>query len=122
MTDWGMSGRRDRYEFLEVDPFTLRETGRVVDVLDGESSITWGLYTDNIVTASIAVVGSGVDGLIRVRHTVELPNGTCDVRNLATLFIDSYGGSASRGLVKRGSATPRNRSSTTSPTTRATCS
>lgn len=101
MTDWGMSGRRDRYEFLEVDPFTLRETGRVVDVVDGESSITWGLYTDNIVTANIAVVGGGVEGLVRVRHTVELPDGTCDVRNLATLFIDSYGGSASRGLVKR---------------------
>lgn len=104
MTDWGASGRVDSYEFVEVDPFTLEETGRTFDVADGEQSITWGYYTDNIATAKISVVGAPPDGLIRVRHTVRLPDGTTDCRNLATLFVDGFSGSASSGLVKRGDA------------------
>ena len=46
MTDWGMSGRVDSYDFLEVDPFTLEETGRTFDVADGAVlKYFWSLRT-----------------------------------------------------------------------------
>lgn len=92
MTDWGMSGRRDTYRFTAVDPFSLIEQGDV-DAIPAECSITYGAYTDNIEQATIVMTEEAyqqaLGNLIRIHHTVELPDGTSESEVLGTFFIDT---------------------------------
>ena len=89
MTDWGASGRIDTFSLHEVDPFSLQETGNVIDSVDGEGSITWGTGTDNICSATLKVHGKVNRGkLIRVKHAINFPDGSSFGETLATLFID----------------------------------
>lgn len=100
MTDWGMSGRRDSYEFRLVDPFTLQETGGSLEVVDGSSNVTWGEDTDNLVSASIHVAGAVPGGrLVRVHHAISLPDGTDHSEVLGTFFLDFSDEDAMYGSV-----------------------
>lgn len=104
MPDWGMSGRRDSYAFTAVDPFTLMEQGPL-DCIPEECSITYGFYTDNRVQATITMLEDSyreaVGNLIRVSHSVELPDGTTETEVLGTFFIDSAEKEQSAAITKR---------------------
>ena len=93
MTDWGASGRTDTYACKLVDPFSLQP---VADVdFDAESSsITEAFYSDNYSSASISLengdyVVGGKEMMLRISHTVKLPDGTTVVEDLGTFFVDS---------------------------------
>ena len=102
MTDWGMSGRKDSYTFCLVDPFTLVETGEVVEVEEGQSTITWGEGTDNLCSASIALSDcTNENKLIRVKHGIELPTGETYSETLGTFFVDRSRASALHRRVRR---------------------
>lgn len=107
MTDWGMSGRRDYYSFHLVDPWSLEETGDTLDVEDGASSITWGVDTDNLCSATIVPIGSFIGNrspgnrLIRVKHGIELPTGETYDEVLGTFFVNSSRATALYGGVRR---------------------
>ena len=103
MTDWGRSNRTDRFEFVFCDPFSLAETG-VVDADPTASSITWGYYTDNVYSGTVALVeGNTVklekDRLVRVKHAVTA-DGATDSRTIATMFVKECPGSSKFGMTK----------------------
>ena len=86
--DWGMSGRRDSYRFAIVDPFTLEEIGEL-EAIPESSKLTYGYYTDNYASATIKAPGTYDRGLVRIEHTVSLPDGTSETEVLGTFFVDS---------------------------------
>lgn len=92
MTDWAQSGRRDRYRFFAVDPFSLMEL-QEIDCIPSECSITWGYYTDNKANADITVAEDSFAAmhgrLVRVTHTVTLPGGAEETETLGTFFVES---------------------------------
>lgn len=102
MTDWAASGRNDSYSFFRVDPYTLEEIDEI-QVRPQDCGITWGLYTDNIASATIAVVNdTAKDCMIRVKHKIEVDNDVSN-RTLGTFFLttsgtDSINGRADRSL------------------------
>lgn len=97
-----MSGRRDSYSFELVDPFTLRETGETLDVIDGESTFTWAEDAENGYLATLRLARSTTkDRLVRVRHAVKLPDGTERQETLGTLFVDDMDADALFGAVDR---------------------
>lgn len=102
--DWGMSGRRDFYRFVSVDPFNLVEIADL-DCFPSECSITYGYYTDNKSQASIVMDEDSYKlaegNLIRVSHTAELPDGTSETEVLGTFFIDEAVKSTNGGIPKR---------------------
>lgn len=105
MTDWGASNRRDEFEFVLVDPFSLNETGESVPVEAGKGSITWGVWeadTDNLCSATIPLVRhTGKDRLIRVKHTITAGDGTKASETLGTFFVDHSEADATYGAVQR---------------------
>lgn len=101
MTDWGRSGRRNEYTFHLVDPFSLQETGELIDVDAASSTITWGWDTENGYSGSIRAENSvHKDKLVRVRHTATV-NGKSTTVTLGTFFIDESPASALYGRVTR---------------------
>ncbi len=101
MTDWGASGRTDSYTFKLVEPFSLLETGGELEVEYGESDITFGYYTDNHATASIAASGEVPAGkLVRVGHHVECDGDEAD-EVLGTFFVEDQTADALDGLTTR---------------------
>lgn len=101
MVDWGMSGRVDSYSFVGVNPFTLQETGKAFDVIDGSSNLTWGYYTDNVLSGSLKTVDDiGRNQLVRVKHSIQLPDGNSYSHTLGTMFIEDTGESALYGNVE----------------------
>lgn len=102
MTDWGASGRRDSYEARVVSPLSLRETGEVLNIVDGESKLDWDWEGDNIATGTIVTAGADTSPrMVRIYHTVDLPDGTGTTEVLGTYFCESSSASASFGAVKR---------------------
>lgn len=90
MTDWGMSGRVDSYSFSLVDPFSLVETGEKIDAEEGASTITWGVGTENVCSASLSLVGEDLGNrLVRVSHGILLPTGEQYQEVLGTFFVNS---------------------------------
>lgn len=101
MTDWGKSGRRNEYTFHLVDPFTLQETGELIDVDAASSSITWGWDTENGYSGSIRAENSvHKDKLVRVRHSSTV-DGVSTIVTLGTFFVDESPASALYGRVTR---------------------
>lgn len=101
MTDWGQSGRRNEYTFHLVDPFSLQETGELIEVDAASSSITWGWDTENGYSGSIRAENSvHKDKLVRVRHTATV-GGESTTVTLGTFFIDESPASALYGRVTR---------------------
>ena len=102
--DWAQSGRRDSYRFCAVDPFTLMESGEIT-CIPSECSVTFGYYTDNKIQASISMPASEFDGmggkLVRVSHTVELPDGTAETETLGTFFVDTAEKETDGAVAKR---------------------
>ena len=99
-TDWGASGRTDEYSFFRVDPYTLANIEEI-DVDAENSSITWGLDTDNRVSATLHVLNDVVkDSMVRIVHTVEA-DGDTSTRTLATLFPETNGTSSTFGTADR---------------------
>lgn len=97
-----MSGRVDEYTFRLVDPFTLTETGEELEVEEGQSTITWGEGTDNLCSASIALVNEMTDNkLVRVKHAITLPTGEQYEEVLGTFFVNSSKASALHKSVRR---------------------
>ena len=91
--DWGMPGRRDSYRITAVDPFSLVMQGQL-EMIPGECTITFGYYTDNLISATLVVTEDswqehGIGNLLRVHHLVELPDGTKDEEVLGTFFADT---------------------------------
>lgn len=73
MTDWAASGRRDSYELVAVDPFSLEETG-AVDFEPSATSVTFAKDSETGASASIAVWADswsmvGCNRLLRIKHT-----------------------------------------------------
>lgn len=101
MTDWGASGRRDTFEYVIVDPFTLEETGETVDAESG-GSITYGYYTDNVYSASLPLIGTVPSyTMVRVKHTISFPSGDGVDETLGTFFVTNDTGDALYGKVER---------------------
>ena len=105
MTDWAQSGRIDRYRFFAVDPFTLQEKGEL-QAEPSACTITWGYYTDNKVCADLVLVNDsyirdGRDAMIRVKHIVELPDGTQAEETLGTFFVDKAERVERDGIVRQ---------------------
>lgn len=101
MTDWAASGRRDTYSFAMVDPYTLQEIGDI-DVKADSCGITWGLYTDNLVSATITVVNDvAKDCMIRIKHRIEV-DGDVSNRTLGTFFLNTSGTDSVNGRADRG--------------------
>ena len=105
MADWGASGRRDTYSFDLVDPFSLERVGSL-DADPLECSLTWGYYTDNILSGTVSEVNddfrlNGADTLVRVNHHVELPDGTEADEVLGTMFVDSVSRRSHDGVTRR---------------------
>ena len=104
MTDWAQSGRRDRYRFVAVDPFSLNELWEL-DCIPSECSITFGYYTDNKVQASISMLDSSYARLagnfVRVGHTIELPGGETVEEVLGTFFVDTADKETDGAIAKR---------------------
>lgn len=99
--DWGRSGRRDAYSFHLVDPFTLQETGELLEADPYQSSITWGWETDNTYSGSIRTITSTTrDRLVRVRQSINVGGQSHSV-TLGTFFIDETPTSALYGRVSR---------------------
>ena len=87
--DWGRSGRRDRYTYHLVDPWTLQEIGKTFEAELGVNTITYGIETDNFYCASIkALEDVPYNSLVRVKHEVEV-DGVIENETLGTFFIDS---------------------------------
>lgn len=102
MTDWGASGRRDEYSLHLVDPFSLMETGEVVDMIQGTGNITWRRDAENIVSASLHLANATHDDkLVRVKQATTFPNGEQHARTLGTFFVDGSSASALYGSVDR---------------------
>lgn len=94
ITDWAQSGRQDLYDFVLVNPFTLQEVG-TIDIDASNSSMTWALDSENLVSGSFAAIDSdNYKNLVRARHTVKLPNGEEYTHTLGTMFVDYSGYSA----------------------------
>jgi hypothetical protein len=92
--DWASSGRVDTYEFYTVNPFTLQETG-TIDIDAENSTLDWGYYTDNKLTGKLVAVNStGRNQLIRVKHTIQIPDEDPVTETLGTLFVENSGESA----------------------------
>lgn len=92
--DWGAAGRKDSYSFFLVNPFTLQEEGEI-EANAAQSSLTWGLYTDNKLTGSINTLNSlGRNKLVRVKHTIEIPNQITYTHTLGTMFVENSGEAA----------------------------
>lgn len=101
MTDWGQSGRKDTFEYVTVDPFTLKTTGDTVEAESG-GSITYGYYTDNLYSASLPLIGSVSNKvMVRVIHHIEMPSGESVEESLGTFFIVNDTGDALYGRVER---------------------
>lgn len=98
--DWAASGRRDSYSFTKVDPFTLVDMGSL-EAIPSECSITYGYYTDNYATATIVSPDAYDGGLIRVYHTVVMPDGTRTEECLGTFFVESCERKATAGMVRQ---------------------
>ena len=102
--DWGQSGRRDSYGFAAVDPFTLVEIAEL-ECFPSECSVTYGFYTDNKAQANIVMTeesyGIAEGNLVRITHTVELPDGTTETEALGTFFIDEAAKTTEGGIRKR---------------------
>lgn len=106
MTDWGMSGRIDRYSAYLVDPFTLQELG-AVDFIPASSSISFTVDSENVSGASIQLANGadyrmGKKGcMVRIVDDVSLPDGTEYSNVLGTFFVDGAGGDGLYGHLKR---------------------
>ena len=101
MTDWG-SNRKDRYEFVFCDPFTLKETGPV-DVEPSSSAVAWDYYSDNVYSGSVTLIGQdsrgvGKDRLIRVKQVTEVAGEEPVASTLATMFVASCSGRMQFGM------------------------
>lgn len=100
--DWGRSGRRDDYSFFRVDPFTLQETGETIEVVSGSNNVTWSLSSENYVSASLHLFRTtDADKLIRIKHTITLPDGYQESETLGTFFVDYSEADAKYGAVDR---------------------
>lgn len=94
ITDWAQSGRQDLYDFALVNPFTLQEVG-TIDVDAKVCSMTWALDSENLLSGSIAAIDDDNNkNLVRVKHTIKLPNGEEYNHTLGTMFVDYSGHSA----------------------------
>jgi hypothetical protein len=94
-----MTGRRDSYSFDVVDPFSLVKRGTLTAFPD-ECSITYGYYTQNLISATI--IAKDYDGgLVRVNHTIELPDGTVATEVLGTFFVESVEDDYSTGIDRQ---------------------
>lgn len=102
MTDWGASGRSDVFSFHLVDPFTLQETGEVIDMPEGTSTITWRWDATNRVSASLHLANATHDNkLVRVKQATTFADGEQHARTLGTFFVDGSSASALYGSVDR---------------------
>lgn len=101
MTDWGASQRTDSYEAVSVDPFTLQETGERLELNWGETTVVYGMETDNFYSASISTVDPvSLDRLIRLRHSIEI-GGEVYEEVLGTFFVDTKPETALRKRITR---------------------
>lgn len=99
MIDYGRS-RTDTYSCHMVNPFTLQETGEMLDIVDGEGSVDYGNDTDNGCSASLTVVGRGTyNQLVRIKHVVTFEDGSQDAETLGTFFVDGTSSTCSRGIT-----------------------
>lgn len=99
MLDYGQS-RTDAYSYCLVNPFTLQETGEMLEGIEGDGNITFGTDTDNGYSASLTVMGSQtVNQLVRIKHTVTLDDGSQDAETLGTFFVDGTSSTWRRGIV-----------------------
>lgn len=91
--------RYDSYTFALVDPWTLCETGEIIETVEDTGNITWGSGTDNRVSASITVYGaySGTN-LIRIKHLVRVDEEE-EFETLGTFFNDGSSADAIMGNV-----------------------
>lgn len=102
MTDWGASGRTDEYSAHVVDPFTLQETGETVDMVSGEGNVTWRYDSDSYVSATINLINSTAsDRLLRIKHSITMPDGTSYGETLGTFFVDDCTEDDVHGSVNR---------------------
>ena len=100
MIDWGASGRRDSYELRLVDPFTLQETGDVVNAVWGKSQLSFNYYGDNVATGTIVTDKDTIDKLVRVYHTASV-GGEEVTEVLGTFFADSSTATAKARRIER---------------------
>lgn len=104
--DWGASGRTDEYWADLVDPWTLSVIRNNVQFIPEETSVTYGLYTDNLVEATITIANDTYFHdkkrcLIRLWHQCTLPSGEWDQEPLGTFFVNDDPASYKYGLQKQ---------------------
>lgn len=100
MADWGASGRADSYEFRLVDPFTLQETGETVDVVAGESQLSFDYFGENVAAGTVVTAGADIGKMVRVYHTARA-GGSEASEVLGTFFCDSSTATARHHGIKR---------------------
>lgn len=100
MSDWGMSGRRDSYRLVQVDPFTLVENEEI-EFIPSECSLTYGYYTDNYLSSTLVCPDTYTGGFLRLSHEVTLPDGTQESEVLGTLIVDSAERTRNEGFVRQ---------------------
>lgn len=110
MADWGASGRRDTYSLALVNPRSLGEVRYAWDGLDfeaGKPTLDFALDAECRVSASIGLMADSYvsnllsTNLLRVKHSVSLPDGESYGETLGTFFIDASKADALHGRVTR---------------------